>query len=249
MTGGSNMSRSRSTVSLKVVACAVVLACAAAGTGVALSSASSKDSLSGPGSNPTATTAPIIGTPERVLEGSASALKWNEPRVTVEALDSAADCQVSSRDDQRLELLNRTASSEQLVPGGAVLEPDHPLFVGCFEHPGVFVYSLYDHTGVKLTVDVVGTGIASPAKVSGTLKVIHGTVAELREQGGTIELNGLPTLEMIAFAKNGSFDFQVPAGRYELLVWASSKGGDACGSTPISVRSGQHLSTVLTCDE
>jgi hypothetical protein len=72
---------------------------------------------------------------------------------------------------------------------------------------------------------------------------------KVREDGGTIGLNGLPTIEMIKFARSGTFHFQVPPGTYELLVWATSKGGNACGSTQISVRSGQHLTTVLTCDE
>jgi hypothetical protein len=190
-----------------------------------------------------------MGSPESILEGSGSRLRWSAPVVTVQALDSAADCQVSSHEDQRLELVNRTASSEELVSGGAMLVPGQPVFVGCFEHPGRFVYSIHAHPGVKLTVVVVGKGIGSPAWVSGTLMVIHGTVAEVREDGGTIDLNGLPTMEMIKFAKSGTFHFQVPPGTYELLVWATSKGGNACGSTQISVRSGQHLTTVLTCDE
>jgi hypothetical protein len=238
------MMKSQSTISLKLVLCAAVVACAAAGTGVALASASSAGS---PGSKPAAATTTTPGTPEAILEGSGSRLRWSAPVVTVQALDSAADCQVASQQDQRLQLLNLTGHSEELAPGGAVLEPNQPVFMACFEHPGMFVYSLHSDQDLKLTVDVVGKGVGTQATVSGILKVSRGTVAELRKHGGTIELNGLPTLERISFTGNGSFDFQVPAGTYELLVWPNSGAGNACGSTQINARRGQHLKAVLTC--
>jgi hypothetical protein len=222
-----------------VVGVAVAVACSGTAAGVALASG-----------DRTVSSSAVIATadaPIATLEGSGSHLRWSDAVVSVQALDSAAECQVGSKRDQQLKLVNLTGGPETLVPDGVVLQPGQPLFVGCFENHGKFVYSLYDHPDVRLTVVVLGSGIGSPAKVSGTLTVTHGTVAELQKLGGTIELNGLPVLEMINFAENGSFTFDIPAGTYNLLVWLNSKGGDACGSTPISVEAGRHLTTTLVC--
>jgi hypothetical protein len=221
------------------VAVAVAVACSGTAAGVALASGSQIVSSH--------TALATADAPIATLEGSGSHLRWGDAVVTVQSLDSAADCQVGSKRDQQLKLVNLTGRSETLVPDGVVLQPDQPLFVGCFENPGRFVYSVYDRPDVRLTVVVLGSGVGSPAQVSGTLTVTHGTVADLRKLGGTIELNGLPVLEIIKFAENGSFTFDVPAGSYSLLVWSNSKGGDACGSTSISVEAGRHVTTTLVC--